>query len=119
MLGRRKASRREFMAAAATAGAGAALALWPATAAENAAADSRLPSVLPKGPTPNPVSLPHFPDRLHAFIWRNWELVPQSKLALVLGTSAANVSALAQAMGLPRQGAISQGQQRRSYITVI
>src|SRR5579884_4445528 len=31
---------------------------------------------LPVGSAPAPVALPHFPDRLHAFVWRNWPLVP-------------------------------------------
>ncbi len=24
---------------------------------------------------PQPLTEPHFPDRLHQFVWRNWELV--------------------------------------------
>ena len=31
---------------------------------------------LPRGTAPRPVPFPHFPDRLHAFVWRNWQLVP-------------------------------------------
>src|ERR1035441_3636144 len=31
---------------------------------------------LPRGSAPKPVLFPHFPDRLHAFVWRNWPLVP-------------------------------------------
>ncbi len=36
------------------------------TAAVLAGAD-----VLPKGSAPTPVACPHFPDRLHAAVWRN------------------------------------------------
>jgi hypothetical protein len=25
-------------------------------------------------PSPDPIPAPHFPDRLHLFEWRNWEL---------------------------------------------
>ena len=40
---------------------------------------------LPTGPTPEPVPLPHFPDRLHAFVWFNWPLVPVDRMAKVVG----------------------------------
>src|SRR5947207_7707036 len=63
-----------------------------------------LTSPLPKGPSPEPLPLPHFPDRLHAFIWRNWPLVPAGRLASVLATRLENVTAIASAMGLPKQG---------------
>jgi len=42
---------------------------------------------LPVGNRPAPVALPHFPDALHAVIWRNWELVPVERLAQVLGAT--------------------------------
>src|SRR5260370_179462 len=58
----RKTSRREFFAATAAAGAGTALAFWPAAAGERAAPDPWL-EFLPKGPAPKPVTLSHFPDR--------------------------------------------------------
>src|SRR4030095_15697438 len=38
-------------------------------------------AALPGGPSPEPVPLPYFPNRLHAFIWRNWPLVPAETLA--------------------------------------
>src|SRR3954465_13506318 len=87
-------SRREFLATTAAAAAGAAWFDWRLCAAEGVTDNSQL-STLPKGPSPAPVPLPHFPDRLHAFVWRNWELVPIRTLARVLGTSAANVASLA------------------------
>src|SRR4051812_3416208 len=74
---------------------------------------------LPKGPSPEPLPLDHFPDRVHAFIWRNWPLVPIDKLASVLHTNAKNVAALANSMGLPTQPRITTDQLRRSYITII
>jgi len=30
---------------------------------------------LPRGSSPAALAFEHFPDRLHAFVWRNWELV--------------------------------------------
>src|SRR3954470_4279080 len=76
-------------------------------------------SPLPRGPSPEPLPLAHFPDRMHAFIWRNWPLVPAGRLASVLGTRLENVTGIASAMGLPGQDRISADQERRSYITII
>jgi hypothetical protein len=81
-----------------------------------AAADA---SELPVGNAPAPVPFPHFPDRLHAFVFRNWPLVPLTKLAAVLDASPDRITALAHSMGLPDQKEISAEQQRRSYITII
>src|SRR2546426_7946577 len=114
----KRASRRRFIAATAAATAGIASIEWPIYAADKLSETSGL-SALPKGPSPAPVPLPHFPDRLHAFVWRNWELVPVAMLARVAGTSVGNVAALAAGMGLPKQPRITKDQQRRSYITVI
>ena len=74
---------------------------------------------LPKGGAPAPVPLPHFPDRLHAFVWRNWPLVPVERMADVVGASKTEIVRLAKAMGLPRRNRITPDQQRRSYITVL
>ena len=48
------------------------------------------------------VTLEHFPSRVHAFIWRNWGLVPQERLAEVLQTTVQNVRKTAADMGLER-----------------
>lgn len=74
---------------------------------------------LPAGSAPAPLALSHFPDRLHAFVCRNWQLVPAARLAEVVHAQTADISRMGQAMGLPRQPPISADQQRRSYITVI
>ncbi|GMW00075.1 MAG: hypothetical protein AMXMBFR84_12130 [Candidatus Hydrogenedentota bacterium] len=78
-----------------------------------------LSAALPTVSETPPVALSHFPDRVHAFVWRNWTLVPVDRMAEVLQTSPANVVALGKAMGLPNQQAISEDLQRRTYITVI
>jgi hypothetical protein len=76
-------------------------------------------SILPVGSAPEPVALPWFPDRVHAFVFRNWNLVETERLAKVLGTSAENVAALAESMGLPPARPVSAEQRARGYITLI
>jgi hypothetical protein len=85
-----------------------------------AAAKAAAPeTVLPVGNAPAPVPLPHFPSRLHAFIWRNWPLVPAERLAKVVGATRGQIEDTARAMGLGRQPLITAEQQRRSYISII
>lgn len=60
-----------------------------------------------------------FPSRMHAFVWRNWTLVPQARLAEVLATSPAQVAEVAASMGLPPQGAVQPEWQGSGYITVL
>src|SRR5260221_9656623 len=74
---------------------------------------------LPKGEGPQPLSLPHFPNRLHAFVWRNWPLVPAERIAQVVGATTSDILRLGRAMGLRRPVRISDDQRARSYITVI
>ncbi len=76
-------------------------------------------SVLPQGDSRPAIISGHFPDRLHEFIWRNWNVVEPAKLASILGTSAENVSALAGSMGLPPAAAIPPEMKTRGYITLI
>jgi len=74
---------------------------------------------LPEGNAPAALEFSHFPDRQHAFIWRNWNLVEPSRLAKVLGTSEQNVTALAASMGLPAAEPVSPYWRSRGYITII
>lgn len=74
---------------------------------------------LPQGPAPEPVATPHFPSRLHAFVWRNWELVPLDVMAATVDAEPDQIRALGAAMGLPDPPEISADQRRRSYMTVI
>jgi hypothetical protein len=76
-------------------------------------------SQLPKGAAPPPVPAPHFPDRLHTYIWRNWSLVPTARLAQVVGARPAEILRMGQAMGLSGPPRITAEQRRRSYLTVI
>ena len=61
----------------------------------------------------------HFPDRLHTFVWRNWESVSVDTMAKVLDTSPQAVREISQAMGLPKQPAISDQFLKRGYISLI
>lgn len=65
------------------------------------------------------VSFPHFPSRLHAFVWRNWDLVPVDRMASVLRCSTDQVLQLGHAMGLEKAKPITDMQWARSYITII
>ena len=66
-----------------------------------------------------PVAAPHFPDVLHAFVWRNWQLVEPERLAEVLGTSAERVTELAVSMGLPPSVSVPREMEERGYITLV
>jgi len=69
---------------------------------------------------PAAITFDHFPSRLHAFIWRNWPVVPEARLAEVLGTSVENVRSVATSLGLPSQGEISpRWESPQGYITVL
>ncbi|MCX6884617.1 MAG: twin-arginine translocation signal domain-containing protein [Verrucomicrobia bacterium] len=74
---------------------------------------------LPKGAAPKPVSFPHFPTRMHAFVWRNWPLVSPERMASVVGAKRADIIRLGRAMGLGNPPRITRNQQARSYLTVI
>lgn len=66
-----------------------------------------------------PVPFPHFPSPLHAFVWRNWNLVPQERMAEILGTDPSEILELGKVMGLDDPLSVSAEQWSRSYITII
>lgn len=68
---------------------------------------------------PAPIPEPHFPDRLHLFVWRNWELANLDTMARVLRTRPENVLEIGASMGLPAKPRLREDQLRRIYITVI
>lgn len=74
---------------------------------------------LPVGSHPDALESPHFPNRLHAFVWRNWQLAETQRLAHVLGTTPANVAAIAHSMGLPAGHDEQSLMSKRGYITLI
>ncbi|MBX7259047.1 MAG: hypothetical protein K1Y02_21975 [Candidatus Hydrogenedentes bacterium] len=76
-------------------------------------------SILPAGSDPPSLVSGHFPDRMHEFIWKNWNLVAPEKLAAILGANAQDIIAVADSMGLPPAAAIPPAQQGRDYYMLI
>jgi len=74
-------------------------------------------ALLPEGPRPEPLNFPHFPSRQYAFVWRNWNLVPASRLASVLGTRVEKVRRLARDIGCAPEETPDYG--RRIALTLI
>lgn len=113
-------TRRRFLQAVALASGNVVAGGFPARAAVRSGPVPQLTAAdLPKGAGPAALVLPHFPSRLHAFVWRNWSLVPVPRMAAVVGARPAEIAKLGRAMGLGRPARITNDQQRRSYITVI
>ena len=66
------------------------------------------------------VGADHFPSRLHAFVWRNWGMVPASRLAEVIGTTEKNVRKIAVSMGLEAKPKVDPvWTSPRGYITLL
>ncbi len=74
---------------------------------------------LPEGSAPPALVCDHFPSRMHAFVFRNWTVVPTEKIAAVLKTDPEKVRAVAESMGLPSRPEISQEMKQRGYITIL
>ena len=47
-----------------------------------------------------------FPDRMSAYVWRNWGLVDKATLAKVVGATAEDLTEVAEQMGLPPDPAV-------------
>jgi hypothetical protein len=75
--------------------------------------------VLPAGGAPAAIQFKHFPDRVHAFVWRNWDLSSIERMAKVLGTTPRNVLKIGRSMGLPPHAAPPDEYKQRGYITII
>lgn len=76
-------------------------------------------SDLPVGRSPQPVVVPHFPDVLHAVVWRNWDVVPADRLASVLRGSVEQITEIARSMGLPDQRVITPAEMERNSSSII
>ena len=72
-------------------------------------------AVLPEGSAPKPVASSHFPDRLHTFVWRNWNAVEPAKLAKILGTSEDNVRGWPYRWGCRRGGDSARDEDPRLH----
>jgi len=60
-----------------------------------------------------------FPDRISAFVWRNWGLVDVSLMADVVKATPANLNDLAAEMGLRRDPTVMPEWRTKGYITVL
>ncbi len=74
---------------------------------------------LPAGSAPAPLEAAWFPSRLHAFVWRNWALVPPGRLASVVGAEERDIAALGRSMGLEPPRGLSEAQRRRAHLTIL
>ena len=74
---------------------------------------------LPEGPDQAALVSEHFPDRLHEFVWRNWNAVAPAKLAAIVGATEPEIVAIAVSMGLPEQADVPPEMLRRGYATLI
>src|SRR5437667_6471531 len=74
---------------------------------------------LPVGSSPPALKFEHFPTRLHAFVFRNWNLVETERLAKILETTPEKIRETAGAMGLPREEAVPAIYKSRLYLTMI
>ena len=74
---------------------------------------------LPVGPPKPALDASHFPDREHAFVWRNWTLVEPECLAAVLDTSIDNVLRMARSMGLPQGRQVCTRMSQRGQMTLL
>ena len=66
-----------------------------------------------------PIAEPHFPSRLHLFVWRNWELANADRMAEVIRTKPKVILDIGASMGLPAKPRLTDDQLARIYITVI
>lgn len=76
-------------------------------------------TVLPVGSGPPPVEVPWFPSRLHAVVWRNWELVPTERLATALDATPQQIEQVATSMGLPENRPFPDRYKPHIYKTIL
>jgi len=74
---------------------------------------------LPTGSAPKAIEFPHFPSRMHTFVWRNWEMISLQRMARVLGTSPENVKKVGRSMGLAPHVQPPAAYRQRGYISII
>lgn len=74
---------------------------------------------LPVGSNPPAVEFPWFPSRLHAVIWRNWNLVPTGRIAAAIDATPSQVETVASSMGLPPNKPVPQQYDAHTYKTIL
>ncbi len=112
-------NRRGFLRAAALGAGALAIVGEEIRAADTVGSAGLHVADLPAGGSPAAVVLTHFPSRLHAFVWRNWDLVPTAQLARVAGGGEDEIRQIGSSVGLEPPPQISADQLARSYITII
>ena len=60
-----------------------------------------------------------FPDRMSAYVWRNWGLVDKALLAETVGATAEDLTAIAEQMGLDPDPVVLPEWKKKGYITII
>ena len=81
-----------------------------------AAAECRLPG---EDGTREALPCAPFPDRLSAYVWRNWGLVDAALLAETVGASKGEICAVAEDMGLEPDPAVLPEWKKKGYITIL
>lgn len=74
---------------------------------------------LPRGSHPTALTFDHFPSRLFAFVWRNWNLIGIEKMASLLRCESWEVRDMAQAMGLEEAQPLYPNYSKQLYITLL
>ncbi|GMU93212.1 MAG: hypothetical protein AMXMBFR4_22700 [Candidatus Hydrogenedentota bacterium] len=74
---------------------------------------------LPQGELRPALTSGYFPDRVHEFVWRNWNAVEPETLAGILRTSVENIRSMAESMGLPPEAHVPPEMRERGYVTLI
>lgn len=74
---------------------------------------------LPVGGAPKALEFDWFPDRLHAFVWRNWGLVTRERMARVVGAKEKDIVQLGHAMGLRAGHELTEEERLRAGLTII
>ena len=75
--------------------------------------------VFPDGKPQLAIEDKHFPTRLHAFVWRNWESVSLERMAKTVGTTPRNIRQIGLSMGLPEKVGPVDEFRTRGYVTII
>ncbi len=75
--------------------------------------------MLPRGSHPPALTFDHFPSRLFAFVWRNWNLIGIEKMASLLACEPWQVRDMAQAMGLEETSPLFPDYPKQLYITLL
>ena len=69
--------------------------------------------------TKRAISPAPFPDRMSAYVWRNWGLVDKTLLAEAVGAKPEDLTAVAGQMGLEPDPVVLPEWQKKGYITII